>query len=64
MSRTVGLPVAIAAKLICENKITLRGVRIPVHAQIYQPVLDELEGMGIAFTDCRWKIPKAENADQ
>jgi saccharopine dehydrogenase (NADP+, L-glutamate forming) len=52
MSRTVSLPAAIAVKLILEGKITEKGVRIPVDAEIYRPVLDELERLGIV---CREK---------
>ena len=47
MSRTVSLPAAVAAKLILEGKIDLKGVHIPVTPEIYNPVLDELETMGI-----------------
>lgn len=50
MAKTVGYPMGIAAKLILENKITLRGLQIPVHSQIYLPILEELEEMGIRFT--------------
>lgn len=47
MSRTVSLPAAIAARLILEEKIPLRGVLIPVQPEIYDPVLDELAEMNI-----------------
>lgn len=47
MSRTVSLPAAIAVKLILNNQITETGVRIPVEEEIYHPVLDELENLGI-----------------
>lgn len=47
MSRTVSLPAAIAVKLILEDKILEKGVRIPVDREIYHPVLDELERLGI-----------------
>lgn len=43
MSRTVGLPAAIGARLILEGKIKLKGVHIPVSPKIYEPVLAELE---------------------
>ena len=49
MSNTVGLPIAMAAKLILMDKITLKGVHIPVKPQIYEPLLNELEENGIAF---------------
>ncbi len=51
MSRTVGLPLGIAAKLILQNKIKERGVIIPVHKDIYEPVLKELRELGIAFKE-------------
>lgn len=43
MSRTVGLPGAIAVKLILNGEIKTKGVKIPVEPQIYEPVLKELE---------------------
>jgi len=51
MSRTVGLPAAIATRLILKGKITLTGVQVPVMPEIYEPVLAELESMGIKFTE-------------
>lgn len=47
MARTVGLPAAIGARMILEGKITLTGVHIPVLPEIYEPVLEELERLGI-----------------
>ncbi|MBO9571706.1 MAG: saccharopine dehydrogenase, partial [Chitinophagaceae bacterium] len=49
MAKTVGLPLAIAAKLILEEKIKLTGLHIPVISEIYLPVLQELEEYGIKF---------------
>ncbi len=51
MARTVGLPLGIAAKLLLEGKIALRGVQIPVVPALYIPVLGELEVEGIRFED-------------
>ena len=51
MARTVGLPPAIGTKLILEGKIRELGVHIPVIPEIYVPILEELKGMGIAFTE-------------
>ena len=47
MARTVSLPAAVGAKLILTGKITDTGVHVPVKPNIYNPVLDELETMGI-----------------
>jgi saccharopine dehydrogenase-like NADP-dependent oxidoreductase len=51
MAKTVGLPLAIAAKLILENKIQLTGLHIPVIPEIYEPVLKELALNGIKFNE-------------
>ncbi len=51
MARTVSLPAAIAARLILEGKITRRGVCIPVVAEIYDPVLDELGELDICLEE-------------
>ena len=51
MSMTVGLPLAIATKLILQQKIKLSGVQIPVMKEIYEPVLEELKSFGIDFVE-------------
>lgn len=61
MSRTVGLPVAIATKLIAEGKIGLTGVHIPVLPEIYEPVLAELKTMDIAFKERKTDMTDSEN---
>ncbi|MFN2378940.1 MAG: saccharopine dehydrogenase C-terminal domain-containing protein [Bacteroidales bacterium] len=47
VARTVGLPAAIAVKLILEGKIRETGVHRPVIPSIYNPILEELAGLGI-----------------
>jgi saccharopine dehydrogenase (NADP+, L-glutamate forming) len=56
MARTVGLPPAIGTKLILEGKIDKAGVYIPVEPDIYNPVLQELKGMNIEFSEKKEKI--------
>ena len=51
MAKTVGLPLAIATKLILQDKIKLSGLHIPVAPEIYKPVLKELEKYGIQFNE-------------
>jgi len=51
MAKTVGLPLGIAAKLILNGEIQLRGLRIPTAKEIYEPVLKELELHGIKFIE-------------
>jgi saccharopine dehydrogenase-like NADP-dependent oxidoreductase len=51
MAKTVGIPLAIASKLILQGKITARGVVIPTTKEIYDPVLKELESFGVKFEE-------------
>ncbi len=51
MSNTVGLPVAICAKMILSQEINLKGVQLPVVKEIYDPILKELEKYGISFVE-------------
>ena len=51
MAKTVGLPVAIATKLILNGEITSLGVKIPTGKDIYIPVLKELEKYGVNFVE-------------
>ena len=51
MARTVGLPAAIATKLVLDGKINLTGVHVPVLPEIYEPVLDELAQLGIEMKE-------------
>jgi saccharopine dehydrogenase (NADP+, L-glutamate forming) len=51
MSKTVGLPLGIAVKLLMLGKIEARGVCVPTDKRIYEPVLDELEKVGINFEE-------------
>ena len=50
MAKTVGLPLGIAARLILNGSIKLKGLHIPTSQEIYEPVLKELEENGIKFT--------------
>ncbi|MGB1314429.1 MAG: saccharopine dehydrogenase C-terminal domain-containing protein [Chitinophagales bacterium] len=51
MAKTVGLPIAIAAKLILNNKIKERGVLMPMQEEIYKPILEELKDYGVIFNE-------------
>ena len=51
MSRTVGLPAAIATDMLAKGKIDLAGVHIPVLSKVYTPVLEVLEKNGIYFEE-------------
>jgi saccharopine dehydrogenase-like NADP-dependent oxidoreductase len=51
MAKTVGLPLGIAAKLILEEKIKLKGLHIPIIPEIYDPVLEALQQQDIIFDE-------------
>jgi len=51
MSKTVGLPVAIATLKILNGKITTPGVQLPIRKEVYLPILTELETLGIVFKE-------------
>ncbi|MDH3698639.1 MAG: saccharopine dehydrogenase NADP-binding domain-containing protein [Flavobacteriaceae bacterium] len=51
MAKTVGLPIAMAAIHILNKKITTPGVHIPIHKEIYEPILAELVAYGIHFEE-------------
>ncbi|MCH8553812.1 MAG: saccharopine dehydrogenase, partial [Schleiferiaceae bacterium] len=51
MARTVGLPVAIATRLILEGKIHTPGVQLPISPEIYNPMLTELANHDIRFVE-------------
>ncbi|SEA46406.1 saccharopine dehydrogenase family protein [Bizionia paragorgiae] len=51
MSKTVGLPVAIATLAILNGKIKTPGVQIPITKEVYTPILKELENYDIRFKE-------------
>jgi len=56
MSRLVGLPLAIFAKLLLTSDFKMTGVRIPVYREIYEPVLEELATLGVQFKELEQEI--------
>jgi len=51
MARTVGLPAAAGARLVLEGRIARKGICLPLHPEIYGPILRDLEGRGIVFEE-------------
>ena len=51
MAKTVGFPLAIAAKQILQGKISLKGIHVPTKKEIYKPVLAELSQLGFDFNE-------------
>jgi saccharopine dehydrogenase-like NADP-dependent oxidoreductase len=55
MSNTVGLPIAMIAKLML-NGYSQPGVHIPVASEIYTPILNELQEYGITFKETEFPL--------
>jgi saccharopine dehydrogenase-like NADP-dependent oxidoreductase len=53
MSHTVGLPVALAARLLLRGELPLTGSAIPTHPSIVDPILRELGAAGLEFVERR-----------
>lgn len=51
MAKTVGLPVAMAALQILNGNITRTGVLLPIHKEVYTPILKDLEEYGVIFKE-------------
>jgi saccharopine dehydrogenase-like NADP-dependent oxidoreductase len=50
MAKTVGLPLGMAVRRLVRGEVAQRGVLIPVQADLYEPILDELAAeYGIRF---------------
>jgi len=59
MNRTVGLPAAVGARLILEGRFTTPGVIVPVMPEFYEPALEELQRLGISFTEKTELVPRS-----
>jgi saccharopine dehydrogenase-like NADP-dependent oxidoreductase len=51
MAKTVGLPVAMAARLVLSGEFKTPGVHIPTIPELYTPILAELTEHGIEFNE-------------
>lgn len=58
MATTVGLPLGIAAQLILEDVIKIKGLQIPIVEEIYKPVLHQLQQHQIIFEEQTFEINK------
>ena len=56
MSKTVGWPLGIAAKLILTDQIKARGVLTPTIQEIYGPILKELKALGVEMLEEHKKL--------
>ncbi|MBC8321211.1 MAG: saccharopine dehydrogenase NADP-binding domain-containing protein [Bacteroidetes bacterium] len=56
MAMTVGLPVAIATKLLLTGEFVHTGVNLPIEKDMYEPILAELQTFGISFEENEYLI--------
>ena len=57
MAKTVGLPLGMAVRRLLRGEVRQRGVLIPVGADLYEPILDELAAdYGIRFSEEEWQV--------
>ncbi len=59
IARTVALPAAVGVELVLKGHIRAKGVHIPVVPEIYNPILDALETMGIKMEE-EFGLPESE----
>jgi len=62
MSVTVGLPLAMVARRILDGDYKECGVQLPIHPEIYNPVIKELEEYGIRFVEEEIRISQTNPA--
>ena len=60
IAKTVALPAAIGVKNILTGKINMKGVHRPIHPNLYNTILDELETFGIKMIE-EYGLPESEN---
>jgi alpha-aminoadipic semialdehyde synthase len=51
MAKTVGLPTAIAAKMVLEKEIQTTGMVLPLSKDIYKPILNRLNSEGLTWSE-------------
>ncbi len=57
MAFLVGVTAGIAARLILEDRVSQRGVLIPLHRELYRPILDELDRLGLPHEIRKTPLP-------
>lgn len=48
-AKAIGLPLGVAAKAVLLGYVQAKGLRIPTEKEIYEPLLNELADLGVAF---------------
>jgi len=62
MSRTVGIPVAIAALRVAEGMVPMRGVHGPMDRSVWEPVLEGLEEVGLGMKETSRAVGRMDAA--
>ncbi|MEZ5331882.1 MAG: saccharopine dehydrogenase C-terminal domain-containing protein [Thermoanaerobaculia bacterium] len=60
MTRTVGLPAALATSLLLRGELPLTGTQIPTHPAVYRPVLAGLAAAGLRLSETVEEITTTE----
>lgn len=60
LARVIGFTSGAAAKCVLLGSISVKGLHIPIQREIYDPILNELEELGIAFQVTEQKFQAAE----
>lgn len=63
IAKAIGLTIGAAAKAFMLGNIKLKGLQIPTTKEIYDPVLQELDELGVAFHFNEKKVYEPENQD-
>ena len=63
MAQTVGYTTAVAAEMILQGKFAsnMAGVIIPTKPEVYEPMLDRLEQLGVTWNEDIYKFPSSSN---
>jgi saccharopine dehydrogenase (NADP+, L-glutamate forming) len=56
MAKTVGMPLAIAAVMVYEQKVEEKGVIIPTDKHLGTAILKQLEPFGVVFKETEWVL--------
>ena len=51
MSVTVGVTCGIAARMVLTGRVSRKGIISPIYPEIYNPILNELEGYGVRMIE-------------
>lgn len=63
MAETVGLPMALGARLILDGELERRGCLGPTDDDVYPPILDALEAHGLRFEETTRIVSSDEHGD-